>query len=328
MNYYNLEKEISTKINTKNAPKEKYEGFLVDGYWVENWKKYSFYDSINAKYLEKNIEDKNTIISHIIKKYEKANLNYDELNNIEKFIIKNIYQIEENKNLDQEFYILNRKFLKSFDTYIRDRIDPTTFYLSYNNIQVNHLSRPILNFKTTNNIISIQNYNTDIELTNQNNLNINNDFNHKNQVNNKFSKKELIDDEKIEKNKDMINLSYNNDIYSNPININNRKDLGKNKNEINEKIQNKPEYTENNENNKNIENCNKQYYIVSKKLSELILRNKINLENLDNNLGNYSIKQGGNFVNFDFQNYQIKFNYIKNKNEKLYYPININIIDK
>ena len=82
INYYKIEKEITNKINNKNTLSEKYEGFLVDKYWFENWKKYSFYDSINNKYLQKNIEDKNTIISYIKKKQEKTNLNYCELNDI------------------------------------------------------------------------------------------------------------------------------------------------------------------------------------------------------------------------------------------------------
>ena len=71
INYYKIEKEITTKINNKNTQSEKYEGFLVDEYWFENWKKYSFYDFINIKYLEKNIEDKNTIISNIKKNKKK-----------------------------------------------------------------------------------------------------------------------------------------------------------------------------------------------------------------------------------------------------------------
>ena len=71
INYYKIEKEITNKINNKNTLYEKYEGFLVDEYWFENWKKYSFYDFINIKYLEKNIEDKNTIISNIKKNKKK-----------------------------------------------------------------------------------------------------------------------------------------------------------------------------------------------------------------------------------------------------------------
>ena len=201
MNYFNLEKEITTKINTKNAPKEKYEGFLVDGYWVENWKKYSFYDSINDKYLQKNNEDKNTIISYIKKKQEKTNLNYCKLNDIENYIIEDINKIKEKENINKAFVIINQEFLNSFKGHSQKEIHHINFYLYYHNIQIRPQGSPFLNFKSVNNLILMGNYNNDIELENQNNKiidNLNNIYISdylKNLVRNKYFKKEILIDE-------------------------------------------------------------------------------------------------------------------------------------
>jgi len=154
INYYKIEKEITTKINNKNTLSEKYEGFLVDEYWFENWKKYSFYDFINIKYLQKNIEDKNTIISYIKKKQEKTNLNYCELNDIENFLIENANKIKEEKNINKTFVIINQEFLNSFKGYIQKDIYHINFYLSYHNIQIRLHGSPSLDFTSFNNLIN------------------------------------------------------------------------------------------------------------------------------------------------------------------------------
>ena len=129
INYYNNEKFISDMLNNKNNNVEIYQGILIDKEWVDKWKKYSFYDLIKSKYLHKNNKYENKIKSLIKEEHEKKNLNYDEINDIEMYIIRDIRYLKAKENLNKLFTILSMEFIETFP--LTTKINPTTFYISY-----------------------------------------------------------------------------------------------------------------------------------------------------------------------------------------------------
>ena len=114
INYYKMEKEISDKLNNQNIQEEKYKGFLVNITWLNKWKKYSFYDKIKNEFLLTKNNDKNKIINKIIEEQKTTGLNYDKINNIENYIIKDINQLDPEESSNQSFALVNQDFLYSY----------------------------------------------------------------------------------------------------------------------------------------------------------------------------------------------------------------------
>ena len=157
INYYDMEKELSTILNNQNIsqPNNDIEGFIVDKVWDDKWKKYSYYDLIKSKYFEKNIYDKNSIINTIKEEQRKNYLNYDDVNDIEQYLVKDEYEANNLiKNENKSYAILNKKFLKSFK--IIAKINPISLSITYQNIiKKDFQKRVIFSCKTNSNIISM-----------------------------------------------------------------------------------------------------------------------------------------------------------------------------
>ena len=165
INYYENEKYFSDILKNINNQTEKCDTFLINKDWVDKWKKYSYYDYIKENYLQKKINEKNLIIKMIKEEQQKYHLNYDEINNIENFIIKEEKEITLPENSKKSFVLLNRKFLKQFD--IKNSISPISLYLSHQTIEYRPKGKHRICFKTTNNIISIANTNNEVTSLNQ-----------------------------------------------------------------------------------------------------------------------------------------------------------------
>ena len=167
-NYYSYEKFILEKLNEKQS--NIIQAYLINTNWVENWKKYSYYDSIKANFLSINITDKLTIKNFILNKQSKTKLNYDDIKiDAEKDILKNSNQICDIPSTKESYVLLEGKFLKRF---LQDsNIAPTYFIIENQTITINIPNRKDLKFKTDNNIIGHHNF---IGMNNQISSNYNN----------------------------------------------------------------------------------------------------------------------------------------------------------
>ena len=134
-NYFLNEMDIINKVNNPTSQGQIYQGFLVDKIWVDKWKKYSNYDFIKTNYLLKNFNDENIIKKLIINYLSNNNLNYDEIKNVQNYIIKDINQLKLKENSNKSYVLLNFNFLREFP--FKESIAVITFYLSYQNIQIN-----------------------------------------------------------------------------------------------------------------------------------------------------------------------------------------------
>ena len=150
-NYFLNEMDIINKVNKPINQVQIYKGFLVDKIWVDRWKKYSNYDFIKDNYLLKNFNDENIIKKSIINYLNNNNLNYDDIKDIGNYIIKDINQLKLEESLNKSYVLMNLNYLKTFP--FKEIIALTTFYLSYQNIQIRHQNVPIISFKTNNNVI-------------------------------------------------------------------------------------------------------------------------------------------------------------------------------
>ena len=92
--YFLNKRNIINILNNKFNQMQIYQGFLVDKEWIDKWKAYSNYEYIKIHYLESNINDENLIKKVINETLGNNNLNYEEINNIEKYIIKDINQLK------------------------------------------------------------------------------------------------------------------------------------------------------------------------------------------------------------------------------------------
>ena len=293
INYFKSTTEFSEKINNKNKEIKKYEGFLVNKEWVDKWKKYSKYNKIKENYLKD--DDKNKIIEKIKKEHKKSKFNYNEVNDIENYIIKDINQLESNDNLNKSFEILNKNFLKSFN---KKNIDIFDFVLTYNNIEMKYQDEPLFSYKADNNII-IMDSNTITDISNKIKSN-------KIQVQKK-------DTSQIQKNLD------NNLDSEGVMNKDNEK-------KIYNENQTKNNFEKANEKNSDKSN-NNNFYLIDKKFSELISSINFNKSNIDNNIySNDTMNPQKIDLNSDLKKYKIQFSHINYNSENLYYPINFDII--
>jgi hypothetical protein len=174
INYYNIEMNFQTKLNIQNSQEQKYDGFFVDKEWDDKWKKYSYYDIIKTRYLINNISDKDTITKVIKEEQAKNYLNYDELNDVEKHLAKNIKEVYNSIKLSKKSYsILNQKFLKQFE--FKNKINPLPYSLSNQRILIKPPGESALNCIANNNIIiSYQNIKINNEISNNNDIQMNN----------------------------------------------------------------------------------------------------------------------------------------------------------
>ena len=166
INYFNLETNLQKELGNKNANYKEYQGFFVDKEWDDKWKKYSYYDTIKTRFLINNICDKDTITKVIKEEQAKNYLNYDELNDVEKYLAKNIKEVYNSIKFSKKSYvILNQTFLKQFE--IKDKFYPLPFFLSYQNILIKPEGEPTLNCKANNNIISLDSNIIEPQIQNQ-----------------------------------------------------------------------------------------------------------------------------------------------------------------
>ena len=139
-NYVKFQQDIIKKINDNNT---KIEGlFLIDKIWIEKWKKHSFYDKIKEQYTLNQSIDEQTIKNLIYKELSTNSSNYEELNDIESYILKDINQLS-NLILHQKksYIMINHKFLIEFckDKNINvntSQLNPISLTLGQQNIQV------------------------------------------------------------------------------------------------------------------------------------------------------------------------------------------------
>ena len=182
INFYKNQKNISEFLNSPN--KNNIRGFLVDDYWVNNYKNYYTYDIIEANYL-KNKRNENQIQSTIsnISNYlynKKINNKYSE--DISGHILQDINQIV---TIDKNFILLDENFVNTYKNNPNILIKPNNFIISNNSIKVenypfhfntnknllnkNNLSNtsPINNIQpqNPNNLTPKNNYNNDVEIS-------------------------------------------------------------------------------------------------------------------------------------------------------------------
>ena len=123
INYYNLENDIIKK--TKSRGQEVFQGYLIDNTWVEKWKNFSDYNNIKNLYLISGTISENKIKEHIQKHIGNDNIaKYNEIKNIENYILKIGKDISQPINVNKKFNILEPNFLNSFNfTTKNDRIN-------------------------------------------------------------------------------------------------------------------------------------------------------------------------------------------------------------
>ena len=153
INYYNSENDIIQK--TKSARQEEFQGYLIDNTWVEEWKKFSDYNNIKRLFSLSGSTNESKIKEHIQKHIgndKNDNISkYNEIKNIEKYILKNGSDINLPKNANKKFNILEPNFLNSFNfTTKNDRIN---FIILNKTIYIKILQRTIGPFNIDENII-------------------------------------------------------------------------------------------------------------------------------------------------------------------------------
>ena len=147
MLYFDIDKKISEKL--KSSDKEEFYGILLDNNWINEWKKYSYYDYIEQEYLENN--DQNKIENIIMRKIQEKKLDYNKIEEkINDSIIKNPKDLTFKENSEKKFVIVTKEFLGSFTTIDIDQIH---FILSEHHIEVEIPSESNLKFRSTSNII-------------------------------------------------------------------------------------------------------------------------------------------------------------------------------
>ena len=151
LNYFTNEKDIITKLNSKTS--QPFQGYLVEQRWIDKWKQYSYYNYIRNNFLEKSLTiNENVIQNGIMEEHLRNKLNYDEVNNIDNFIIKDEKQMKEIVLPNKPTYVLlNETFLKEFP---KSQITPIVFNLSNQNILKDFSNGETLVCQTNNNILN------------------------------------------------------------------------------------------------------------------------------------------------------------------------------
>ena len=157
LKYFENENKIISIIRDQKC-EQMFQGFLVDKEWVDNWIKYSHYEAVNKEFFQKGKNDKLEIKKLLLKEINNNNLNNDlkKINDVDKFILKDVNQLEDALKNNKSYVILNKEFLSSYVNNVN--VNPIKFYLSYQSIIVEikeGISWRGLTFKTNDNILNL-----------------------------------------------------------------------------------------------------------------------------------------------------------------------------
>ena len=182
INFYKNQKNISEFLNSPNN--NNIRGFLVDDYWVNNYKNYYTYDIIEANYLKNKINENQiqSTVSNISNYlYNKKIYNkYSE--DISGHILQDINQIV---TIDKNFILLDENFVNTYINNPNILIKPNNFIITNNSIKVENYpfhfntnknllnkinlsnTAPINNIQpqNPNNLTPKNNYNNDVEIS-------------------------------------------------------------------------------------------------------------------------------------------------------------------
>ena len=154
-NFYENENSVLNKL--KGSQPQKFNGYLVNKEWVDDWKKLSYYDNIkNNNLLLKTMENKEIEIKNLILEQARNKSNYHEIKAVENYII-NVNQIQELSQKDKcHYYLLDENFLNAF---IKNKdIKPTQFLIHNQTLSTSLSEQKDLIIKADNNsIINIKN---------------------------------------------------------------------------------------------------------------------------------------------------------------------------
>ena len=148
--YYENEKEIINKLKEEFSTYNYY-GYLVDKKWVDEWVQCSFYDSIKTIYFDNNIKDEYLIKDSILNQQLKSTFNYDNINNINNFILQHDTYLNKLQKGNNAYVLLDESFIKGFINI--DYIKISNFILSFQKISIEFPNKYIYSFPTQNNII-------------------------------------------------------------------------------------------------------------------------------------------------------------------------------
>ena len=130
-NYLKCERRINKTINDKSTKIEQL--FLVDNDWIEEWKEISFYEEIKEQYNLKQNANEQDIKNLIFEELTKEPFNYDELDDIENYILKDKNQLPNLIIYQKKSYIIvDKQFLIEFydDTEIDfSQFNPINIYI-------------------------------------------------------------------------------------------------------------------------------------------------------------------------------------------------------
>ena len=176
INFYKNQKNISEFLNSPNI--NNIRGFLVDDYWINNYKNYYTYDFIEANYLKNKINENQiqytvSNISNYL--YNKKIYNkYSE--DISAHILQDINQIV---TIDKNFILLDENFVNTYKNNPNILIKPNNFIITNNSIKVENYP---FHFNTNKNLLNKNNLsntapNNNIQPQNPNYLTPKNNYN-------------------------------------------------------------------------------------------------------------------------------------------------------
>ena len=148
INFYLNEKKISGFLNSQS--KNNYKGFLVDEYWVQKWKNYYDYDTIEANFLKNKFNDSQIQSAKLgVTNY----LSQKKLNNIypESVLPSILQDLNKIKNNNTSYILLDENFMNPYINYSINTIRPINFIITNNTIKIEN---PPLNFNTNKNILN------------------------------------------------------------------------------------------------------------------------------------------------------------------------------
>ena len=161
LKYFENENKIISILRDQKS-EQMFQGFLVDKEWVDNWIKYSHYEAVNKEFFQTGKKDKLEIKKLLLKEINNNNLNNDlkKINDVDKFILKDVSQLGDALKNNKSYVILNKEFLSSYVNNVN--VNPIEFYLSYQSIKVVIKERIyFFTFKTNDNILNLSKINSD-----------------------------------------------------------------------------------------------------------------------------------------------------------------------
>ena len=170
--YSENERDIISKLNINSE--NIYQGFLVDNIWIEKWKMYSNYNNV-IKLFQTNNNNEDVIKNSIRQELLNKNLNFNNLDYIDKYILKDANQLKMPITANKAYVLLNAKFINLFINNQKDDFNLDTFYLSFHKVDIKINKIPFISFQTNSNVIFNRaiNYSSSIQIPAQVNPNIN-----------------------------------------------------------------------------------------------------------------------------------------------------------